>query len=613
MARPGLVARWHSFEAWVGTRSSGAALFVLALAVFAVQSLVLPAQQGRDMPRYVQAFLQLFNEEPILPSVLNTRGPITALGVGLPLELGGAAAEVWLALLYAASILVWGRVALTFGPRAAVLTVGLLLVFPGYGIMFHGLASDALFAAAFAGWALLLTRAILKPSVPAFLLAGLGMGVLVLVRPANQALIVLALLPLVLRAPWERRLTWAASFFVASSAVSQSWKALAALRWGDAVALRPSSALVATAVVLCLFFVPAVWRRRLALLAIPVVAAVVALNWSSVQNPSQFVRTLTQTPASDIFLFRAFEVDRIVAPENGPASRQLAEVVERELLVHEPYRSYGVDLDEFFSSGSDRLFVDLASLGGSADLRAVTDEAIREHPGAFAKGIAGTTWKMLWSSRVYGPEERTAANAEPRGGGDLGIVETADPSRPEPSEGEPIPSSRVGPAVRTLWGPVRTVWFSPTQHGLVFDDPRDERRYERFERDTNRLVDRIPTRDTRTGLVHRMNQASYRFPPPFVFLAVGVVALAVRRPRRALAALAPSLAGLIVIAVTGAVAVAVGEYAAPVTPAFVMVAAVGLVGADPRGRLRSPIRRPEAGDYDRAKRVGASSSSSEPL
>jgi hypothetical protein len=589
--RPGPAARWQSFEAWVGTRSSGAALVVVALAVFAVQSLALPVQQGRDMPRYVQGFVQLFYEEPILPLVLNTRGPLTALGVGLPLELGGPAPEIWLALLYAASILAWGRVALTFGPRAAALTVGLLLLFPGYGIMFHGLASDALFAAAFAGWALLLTRAILRPSIPTFLLAGVGMGLLVLVRPANQALIVLALLPLVLRAPWGRRLTWAASFFVASSAVSQGWKALASLRWGDAVALEPSSAVLATAALLCLFFVPALWRRRLAVLAIPVVAVVVALNWSSVQNPVQFVRTLAQTPPSDIFLFRVFEVDRIVSPENGPASRQLAGVVERELLANEPYRSYGVDLDEFFSSGSDRLFVDLASLGGSADLRAVTEEAIREHPGAFARGIAGTTWEMLWSSRVYGPEERDVASAEPGGGPDPAVSGSEDPELPPPSEGEPIPSSRVGPSIRTLWGPVRTVWFSPTQHGLVFDDPRDERRYQRFEDDTNRLIDRIPTRDARPGLVHRLNQASYRFPPPFVFLAVGLVALAVRRPRRALAALAPSLAGLVVIGVTGAVTIAVGEYAVPVTPAFLMLAAAGLVGSHPRGRLRLPGRR----------------------
>src|SRR5262245_39124271 len=129
--RPSLASRWQSFETWVGTRTSGAALFVIALAVFALQSVVLPVHPGRAMGRYVQAFGPFFGAEPIVPSVINTRGPLAVVGVGVPLELGGAAAEVWLGVLYAASIVAWGAVALKFGPRAAVLTTGLLLVYPG--------------------------------------------------------------------------------------------------------------------------------------------------------------------------------------------------------------------------------------------------------------------------------------------------------------------------------------------------------------------------------------------------------------------------------------------------------------------------------------------------
>ena len=176
------------------------ALFAIGLLVFALQSVALPVGPGRDMGRYVQAFLQLGYHDPVLTSVADTRGPLTSLGVGVPLEIGGTAAEVWLALLYAASIVAWSAVALHFGPRAAALTAALLLLNPGYGLLFHGLASDALFAAAFSGWALLLARAILRPSLATFAISGVGMGALVLVRPANQVLIVMTLLPLVLRA-----------------------------------------------------------------------------------------------------------------------------------------------------------------------------------------------------------------------------------------------------------------------------------------------------------------------------------------------------------------------------------------------------------------------------
>src|SRR6266550_2794613 len=305
---PRLAARWRSFEGWVGTRSSAGALFVLALAVFALQSLVLPAYPGRDMDRYLQTFVQLGYHVPVYPAVLNSRGPFAALGVGVPLEIGAWAAEVWLGLLYALSIVAWGRVALTFGARAAVLTSGFLLVYPGYGILFHQLASDSLFAAAFAGWAVLLTKAIVRPSVKAFLLVGLGMGVLVLVRPANQVLIVMALLPLFLRAPWRERLAWLAAFFVAAVGVTQAWKAVAQLRYGDAVALKPSAGLIAIALVLAPLLLAAPWRRRVALLLALVVVSVIAVKGWPGQSPAQYARSVKQNESNQ-FLYRAFELD----------------------------------------------------------------------------------------------------------------------------------------------------------------------------------------------------------------------------------------------------------------------------------------------------------------
>ncbi len=90
--------------------------------------------------------------------------------------------------------------------------------------------------------------------------------------------------------------------------------------------------------------------------------------------------------------------------------------------------------------------------------------------------------------------------------------------------------------------------------------------------------------------MHRLNQASRWFPPPVFWLVVGIVAMAVRRPRRALVAIAPAVGALAVIFGTALVAVAVSEYSLPVSPAFILLAAAGLVGAEPRRPLR-PLRR----------------------
>ncbi len=200
-------------------------------------------------------------------------------------------------------------------------------------------------------------------------------------------------------------------------------------------------------------------------------------------------------------------------------------------------------------------------------------------------GIMRTVGELL-RARTFAPEvapasDETRASEEP----ETAFVLVNGRKLPRPSEGAPIPASHFGPALHTLYGQAREVWRSPTEHSYVFDDPRDERRYVKFQRDTNRLGDRIPNRDANQGLVHRLNQASRAFPPPAFWLAVGTLALAMRRPQRALVAIAPSVAGLAVIIGTALVTSAVSEYALPVSPAFVLLAAAGLVGAQPRRRM----------------------------
>ena len=594
---PRLPARWQSFEQWAGTRASAASLFVLALAVFALQSVFVPAYPGRDMSRYLQTFFQLGYHVPVYPAVLNTRGPLAALGVAVPLEVGGWAAEIWLALLYASSIVAWGRVALTFGSRAATLTSALLLVFPSYGILFHQLASDALFAAAFAGWAVLLSKAIQRPSMRTFAFAGLGLGALVLVRPANQVLLIMTLLPLAFRAPWRDRFAWIAAFFIPAVVVSQAWKAFATIRYGDAVTLRPSTGLIAIAVLLVPFALPSPWRARAGVVAALLVVAAVAIKGVPGQTPAEYTRSVIRNESNQ-FVYRSFELDRIMAPENGPASRRLARVVQRKLLTKEPYRSYGIDVHEFFSSGSDRIFGDLTGVARAGDLAEATREAIRRHPGAFASSIGRTLWDQLANRPVYAPEQVTAARTQTGSQqGQTDFIVVNGRRLPKPSEGQPIPASAIGPLLWTPGGSAREVWTSPTEHSFVFSDAHDERRYNKLGADVGQLASRLPTRDGSQTVIHRLNQISHRFPPLIAWLVVGVVALAYRRPRNVLVAIAPCVAGLVVIVATALVAPSVPEYAAPVSPAFFLLAAAGLVGVPVRRgrRVVAESWRPLAG------------------
>ena len=150
----------------LASKPSGAViLFVLGLVVFAVRASAWPLRAGRDLDEYFYAYVQLFDADVLLPWSLLFRTPITPLVTGISLDVaGGALAEPIAAVLFAASVVAWSAAGLAFGPRVALVMAAALLIYPGYGLMFHELASETVFAAAFAGWALLVARAAAWPS-----------------------------------------------------------------------------------------------------------------------------------------------------------------------------------------------------------------------------------------------------------------------------------------------------------------------------------------------------------------------------------------------------------------------------------------------------------------
>jgi hypothetical protein len=502
-------------------------LFALGLVVYAVQAVGWPLVSGRDLDEYLYDYIQLLDRHPLLPWSMLFRTPVTPIVAGVSLDVaGGAFAEPLLAVLFAGSVVAWSLAARAFGPRVALLVALALLIYPAYGLMFHELSSEPMFAAAFAGWALLVTRAAARPSVGRFAFAGLGVALVALVRPGNAVLLAFVLFAFFLPGRLAERTKWAGAFVFAAIVPLAAWAVLNGMRFGDYTLARGGNGVIP--------------------------------------------------------FYRAFITDRIVSPENGPASRKLASAVQHHLVTRNPYKAYGVTTKKVFSSGSFRIHEDLYVLsdqvfGWKSDysvLRKAGIEAVRAHPGKYASGVLHTVWQELSKSyfRVP-PGSHTGANRSSR----PATVRVNGRRLPAPTEGQPIPAGQ------SVWisrpdNRIRDVWTSATHHHFVFLDPRDKPRFAQIERERNELFAALPDRKPNGQLLLRLNQLSRWFPRSIIWLAVGLIALLIRRPRGAATLVALALSALLVIVLNALGLFADLHFALPVAPAFVLFGAGALLG-----------------------------------
>ncbi len=512
---------WRALERLAEGPRAAPTLLGAALAVYALVSVALPLAAGRDLARYLLVYAQLFDADVVYPHAVLTRTPVAPLVAGGLLDAGSLVAEVGMAVLYAVSVLAWCSVARRFGAAAALATAAALLLYPGYVLLFHQLASDAVFAAGFSLFAVAVARMLELPTPGRAVALGASVALLVLVRPVAQVLLLLVLVPVLAIGTWRGRVRATAAFVLAAGLPLLGWSLHNQVRLDDFTVARGGGA------------------------SLP--------------------------------LFRAFVADRIVEPGNGPASRELARAVSRDLLPYEPYRSYDIDLDGFFSSGSSRMHDDLVVLadrtwGWDDDYRhlaRVGREAVRAHPGTYLRGVARDVRRLLiWP--IYPP----AGDSESA----LAGIPVSLAALPPPTEGQPIPSARMAPYLSTPDGRIREVWTSPTEHHIVFDDPADAARAVALDVRVDELLAALPDRDVRPGLARWLERASRWYPRPVVWLVVGLVALAWRRPRRSAIPLTLAGAALLVLVATALAVYAVAEYSVPVAPAFVLLATVGGLG-----------------------------------
>ena len=494
-------------------------LFVAGLAVYAIEAVGWPLIGGRDLDEYLYDYIQFFDWHPLLPWSMLFRTPVPGLVDGTALDLaGGFFAEPLMAVLFAGSVVAWAAAARTFGTRAALLVALALLVYPAYALIFHEVSSEAPMAAAFALWAWLVARAARMPSGGNWALAGAGVALLALIRPGNAVLLAFVLFPLVVAGP--RR---ALAFLAAALLPLVAWGVLNGVRFGDYTLARGGNAVIP--------------------------------------------------------FYRAFITDRIVRPDNGRASRRLAEAVRLHLVTRDPYKSYDVTVGEVFRSGSFRIHEDFYLLSDQyfgwdtnySVLRKAGIEAVRTHPGAYTSGVLETIWQQLSESYFRSPPAKSSPQRAPR------TVDVKGRALPEPTEGEPIPGGQ------SVWisrpdNCIREVWSSATEHHFTFCRRAYRPRFDEINRELGELFDNLPSRTGNGDLALRLNQASRWYPRLLIWIVVGVIALLWRRPQGARTLSALALAALLVIVLNALGLFADPRFALPVAPAFVLFGSCALLG-----------------------------------
>jgi hypothetical protein len=518
-------------ESRVGTLRGSTTVGALALCVFGVRSIALPVIPGRDFGTYIGYYVQMWDWHSVVPMSQLYRTPLAPLVVGGSLDLfGGWGLEAVMALLFAASVIAWTRAALAFGSRAALVTAAALLLYPGYGILFHTPASEPVAAAAFAAWGIAVARAWVAPSYARFALVGATIAAAALARPAFQVLLLAAAVPLFLPVPWRTRVASATACAVVAVAILGTWTVANGLRYDDYTVSRGSGA-----------FLP---------------------------------------------FYRAFTTDHIVSPSNGPASRELAAAVERDLLPEEPYRSYGVTLDTFFERGGPREFEDVVGItdrlwGWDSDyahMRAVGIEAVKAHPLRYTYGVGKTIFAELWKPLFVALPGDSAQAANPTPQPTNTPRPGTTPALPVPTDGEVIPAAHQGLFSTTPDGHIRERWTSPVDHTLVFATQEMQQQFVQSSRDAGELLDDVPPYPGNSWLTLQFSRSSKLFPPLILWLAAGLVGMMSRRPQRI--GLAGAMAcGAALVIVSQALAIyTIVEFAIPVAPAFIVFGAAGLVG-----------------------------------
>lgn len=438
--------------------SQDAAVCLLAAVSFLIYSLAWPLAPGRDYASYLTFFIQLRDGIVALPDVMSHRAPLVPLLLGIVGgNLGVLALEIVLGTMYVCGALVMYRIGKRFSPAAGWLGALALMVYPTYGWLSHQINSDYAFSFGFLCWALAIIRTAERPTLSAFAWHGLWVFLLTLVRPSGSLFLLFALFPWLLNG-----LTWKQK----------------SIRTG-------------------LF------------LAVGIGLLLIYSGWSTMK----FGGSTAGSNAKAFIPMNRFYTDyKLIKPENGPLSRQMADAVSRHLLPYPPYKNSGVDLETFFARGSGRMLMDMKWLvkekkvagGDYAIIRGMAMEAFRRNPGGIIRNELNDLYRLfLGNERI--PEKVKAAAGRNSPSSAEKLVSIMKDRLYATSSSEPIPVA--------------------LSEYLMYTDGEFVKRIDTVQKGIDGLGIRLPGRDGREAVARYLTQFNTGYPSMLWWIIAGLVGL----------------------------------------------------------------------------------------
>lgn len=344
------------------TRSAGGlssretiAVALVAAAVYWTLNVFIPFAEGRDVGTYALYWQGLFQSEPPYPLLMLFRTPFTPVFFGVAYEvMGKFGAQIALCLGYAlVSVGVYSILA-SYSRWVAVFGVVLVWLNLQWFEVYNSVASEGPQSILLISWAWIAFAAMARPSKSLGLALGVATFLLIINRPANQLLLPGCFLPLL--------------GFLVGTGRDVKWRN----RW--------SCALVAATV------------------AAASTAAYMGYNWA---RNGQFC--IARLGGASVPFYRVFLQERLVRPENGPRSAELADLARRKVLTQKSFQAYGIDEQSFFEFTTSRMFdalfrASVAERGWDNDFALFRDaawECMEANPKEFWLSYVDGVYSML--------------------------------------------------------------------------------------------------------------------------------------------------------------------------------------------------------------------------